>query len=98
MLIFLHDSLAWSSFMPILLHGNHDACVLVPAQQWIISVFCSRFRNVCSTGHEVFVKVCACEAPGYSGIHGFHDSKVSREEDIKVALVDLNRVSEHCES
>ena len=37
------------------LHSNHYTGILVPAQQRIIAVFCSRLRNICSASHEVFV-------------------------------------------
>lgn len=35
------------------------------------------------------MQVCTCKTASYGCVHGFHDVKVGGEEDVKVALVDL---------
>jgi hypothetical protein len=72
------------------LHSNHDACVLVPAQQWIVAILCARFGNVCSACHKVLVQICACKATSYRSVHWLHNLKVSGEQNVEVTLVDLS--------
>lgn len=71
-------------------HSDHHTCVLVPAQQRVVSVFRARLRNVCPASHEVLVQIRTCEATGDCGIHRFHDLEVGGKEDVEVALVDLS--------
>lgn len=75
------------------LHGDHDTCVLVPTQERVIAVLCGRLRNVCSASHEFLVKIGAREPSCNGCIHWFHDFKVGREKNIKIALVNLDIVS-----
>jgi hypothetical protein len=76
-------------YVPPYLHRDHDAGVLVPAQQRVLSIPRLRLLDVRAPGHENFVRVGACETSGYGSIHGLDDFEVGGEEDVEVALVDL---------
>jgi hypothetical protein len=71
------------------LHSDHDTCVLVPAQQRVVTILGARLCNICPARHEVLMCVRARETPCNSRVHWLHDLKVSREQDVKVTLVDL---------
>jgi hypothetical protein len=74
------------------LQSDHDTGVFIPAQEWIVSVLCTRLCDIRPAGHEILVQVCAREATRYSGVHRFHDFKVGGEENVEVALMDLERL------
>ena len=67
----------------------HDTRILIPAQQWVVSVLGLRLLDVGSAVHEVFVRVRACELSCNACVHFFYDIEVGWEEDVEVALVDL---------
>jgi hypothetical protein len=75
---------------PVYLHSDHNTCVFVPAQQWVIPILRTRFCNVRSTCHKVLVEIGACEATGDGCIHGFHNLKVGGEEYVEIALMYLS--------
>lgn len=70
-------------------NSDHDTGVLVPAQQRVVPILRTCFRKVCTAVHELLMQICSCKAPSYSHVHFLHDFEVGGEEDIKVALVDL---------
>jgi hypothetical protein len=74
---------------PKYLHGDHDTCILVPAQQRIVAILRARLCNIRSACHEILMQICAREATGDCSVHGLHDIEVSGEEDVEVTLMDL---------
>jgi hypothetical protein len=85
-----HLELSFLQYDAGYLYSNHDTCVLVPAQQRIVAILCARLGNVCSACHKVLVQICACKTASYCSVHWFHDFKVSRKQNVEVALVDLS--------
>jgi hypothetical protein len=71
------------------LQSDHDTGVLIPAQERIIPIFRTCLCDIRPASQEILVQVCAREATCYSCVHRFHDFKVGGEENVKIALVDL---------
>lgn len=77
------------------LHSHQHASILIPAQQRILSIPRLRILNVSPTVHELLVACDLRQLPGNSTIHILDDIEVRREEDIEVALVDLQKEISH---
>lgn len=73
------------------LHSHQHASILIPAQQRILSIPRIRIFNVSPAVHELLVARDLRQLPSNSTIHILDDIEVCREEDIEVALVDLQR-------
>jgi hypothetical protein len=71
------------------LQSDHDTGVLIPAQKRIIPILRTGLCDIRPAGHEILVQICAREATRYSCVHRLHDFKVGGEENVKIALVDL---------
>lgn len=71
------------------LHSHQHASILIPAEQRILSIPRLRILNVSPTVHELLVARDLRQLPGNSTIHILDDIEVRREENIEVALVDL---------
>lgn len=77
---------------PTVSHSDHDTCILVPAHQRVVTVLRTRLCNIRSARHEILVCVCARKLACDGCVHGLHDLEVGGEEDIEVALVNLELV------
>lgn len=75
--------------MDIYLHRHQHAGVLVPAQQWILSVPRLGIFDVRPAVHKVLMTGDLGQFARHRAVDIFHDVKVGREEDVKVSLVDL---------
>lgn len=73
------------------LHSHQHASILIPAQQRILSIPRLRILNVSPTVHELLVARDLRQLPSNSTIHILDDIEIRREEDIEVALVDLQK-------
>lgn len=71
------------------LHSHQHASILIPAQQRILSTPCFCILNISPAVHELFMTCDLSQLSRDSAVHILDDIEVSREEDIKVALVNL---------
>jgi hypothetical protein len=71
------------------LYSNHDRCVLVPAQERILSIPRLCVLNIGPTFEKVLMRHDTSELSSDGTIDCFIDRKVCGEEDIEEALVDL---------
>ena len=72
------------------LYSDEHAGVAVVRQQRVLAAPSLRVLDVGPAAHEVAVGHDAGELAGDGAVHGLGDVEVSREEDIEVALVDLD--------
>ena len=75
------------------LYSSHDTGILVPCQHWIFAAPRLRLLKVCPSFQKLFMAHNPRELSGHCPVHGFHHRKIGREEDIKVALLNLFRAS-----
>lgn len=75
------------------LDGNKNTSILVVGQQGILAAPRLRVLHVCPATHEIAVGHDARELARDGAVHGLGDAKVGGEQDVKVALVNL----QHCQ-
>ena len=76
-----------SSF--VLLNRHHHASVFVMCQERVLSTDRLRILQISPPSHKVSMRHGPCQLSGNGSVHGFGNTEICREEDIKVALVYL---------
>ena len=77
---------------PVSLHSDHDTRIFIPAHQRVVTVLGARLCDIRPACHEILMRVCARKFACDGGVHGLHDLEVGGEEDVEVALVDLQQL------
>lgn len=80
-------------YLCICLHSDHKAGIFIPVQQRALSRFGLRILDIRPAIHEPLMRHDLCELAGDGAVHVFHDLEVGWEEDVEVALLDLQYVS-----
>jgi hypothetical protein len=83
-------------FIFTVLYSNHDTCILIPVQQWVLPTLSLCILDVRPSLHEVLVSECSCQFTRYSTVHVLHDFEICRKENVEVALLNLRAMVRKC--
>lgn len=73
----------------MILYSDHDTSIRIPAQQRVLAIARSRVLYICPSPKVFLVRHCARQFARHGSVHVLHGLKVCREEDVKIALMDL---------
>jgi hypothetical protein len=74
------------------LQRGHDTGILIPSQQWVLAILSFRLFYVSPTFQIILVGHNSRKLASNGAIHALHDVKICWEENIEVALVNLEMV------
>lgn len=71
------------------LYSSQNLGILIPRQQRILSTSCLRIPNISPSFHEFLVAADEGQFARDGAVQVLNNIEIRREEDVKVALVDL---------